>query len=61
MRQEGRTWHLATVDADADYRVEATLEVPEDAEPGRAVVVVPDPYAAGPMEVPFRVLGGGSG
>ncbi len=34
MRQGGRAWHLATVDADAEYAVEAKLEVPEDAEPG---------------------------
>jgi hypothetical protein len=63
MRQEGRTWQLATVDADANYRVEATLEVPKEAAPGGAVVVVEegpgDP--SGPMELPFEVVGGGPG
>lgn len=69
MRQEGRTWDLATVDANADYKVEATLAVPEDAEPGRAVVVVNTEAVYGdgdrfvPLEVPFEVLAepGGSG
>lgn len=63
MRQEGKTWGLARVDADADYRVEATLEVPKDAEPGGAVVVVNDKNVdpSDPLEVPFEVLGGGPG
>ena len=61
MRQEGGTWHLATVDADPEYRVRETLEVPQDARSGRALVVIPDPYAAKPMKVPFEVLGDGSG
>ena len=41
MRQGGRTWGLATVDAGGppDYTIEATLEVPKDAEPGRAIIV----------------------
>ena len=62
MRQGGKTWGLATADADKDYRIEATLEVPEDAEPGEALVATDagpdDPF--GPLEVPFEVLGGGS-
>lgn len=58
MRQDGKTWHLATVDADEDYKVEATLKVPNDAEPGRAIVVIPDPNSAEPLKVPFRVLNG---
>lgn len=41
MRQEGKTWDLATVDAGGspDYVVEATFEVPASAKPGRTIVV----------------------
>ena len=62
MRQEGKTWGLATVDAGGPprYFVEATLEVPKDAEPGGAVVAVHTANMAEPMEVPFEVLGGGT-
>ncbi|MDP9439707.1 MAG: hypothetical protein M3P49_13370 [Actinomycetota bacterium] len=62
MRQGGRTWDLATVDAEAppDFAVEATLGVPEDAEPGGALVTTDegpdDPF--GSLEVPFEVLSG---
>ena len=67
MRQGGKAWGLATAyDAGGPpgYLVEATLEVPEDAEPGGALVVTDagegDPFGA--MEVPFEVLpGGGAG
>ena len=62
MRQEGKTWHLATVDAGGppDHRVEATLEVPEDAEPGGAVVVLAEDIdPSHPHQTPFEVLGGG--
>ena len=63
MRQGRKAWHLATADAGGppDYRIEAALEVPEDAEPGAAVVATDagedDPF--GPLEVPFEVLEGG--
>ena len=62
MRQGGKSWHLATADAGGppDYGIEATLEVPKDAEPGGALVATDagedDPF--GPMEVPFEVLPG---
>ena len=65
MRQGGKKWVLATADAGGPpgYRIEATLGVPEGAEPGGALVVTDagegDPF--GPMEVPFEVLGGGPG
>ena len=55
MRQGEDTWRLTTVDADPDYNVGAELEVPAEAEPGRAVVVI----RAGdeePTQIPFRVL-----
>ena len=62
MRQGGKTWGLATADADKDYGIEATLEVPEDAVPGEALVATDagpdDPF--GPTEVPFEVLPGGA-
>ena len=69
MRQGGKAWDLATVDAEGrpDYAIEATLEVPEDAEPGRAIVVanaaeeVGDGDAYIPLEVPFEVLEGRPG
>lgn len=63
MRQEGKTWSLATADAGGppDYTIEETLEVPRGAEPGRAVVVVHRTNGLKPMEIPFRVLGGGPG
>ena len=65
MRQEGRTWHLATLDASGppDYLVEATLEVPQDAEPGGALVVAANAEGvdpAEPLDVPFEVLTGGA-
>ena len=59
MRQGGRTWDLATADAGGppDYGIETTLEVPQDAESGGALVVTDagpdDPF--GPLEVPFEV------
>lgn len=58
MRQGGKTWPLATADAGGppDYAIKKTLRVPEDAAPGKAVVVTRDDY--GPMEMPFRVMGG---
>ena len=59
MRQGERTWRLAVVDADPDYTLGTELEVPADAGPGQAVVVI----RAGdeePTQVPFRVLGGES-
>lgn len=40
--QEGRTWPLATVDADADYEIRAEVVVPLDAVPGRATITVGD-------------------
>lgn len=63
MRQEGKTWGLATVDADADYRIDETLWVPKDAESGKALVVVNDKNVdpSDPLAAPFRVLGGRSG
>ena len=44
-----------------DYALDMRLKVPAEAKPGRAVVVIPDPDSAEPLEVPFRVLGGGPG
>ena len=66
MRQGGKAWELATVDAGGrpDYAIEATLEVPKDAEPGGALVVTNAAEEAGdgdafvPLEAPFEVLGG---
>jgi hypothetical protein len=37
-RQDGRTWRLATLDANRDLALEAGLHVPAGAEPGRAKV-----------------------
>lgn len=37
-RQDGRTWRLATLDADRNLAFEAGLRVPAGAEPGRAMV-----------------------
>lgn len=37
-RQNGRTWNLATVDADRDLTFEARLHVPAGAHPGQATV-----------------------
>ena len=47
------------VDAGPDYTLGTKLEVPADAGPGQAVVVI---HAGDeePTQVPFRVLGGGS-
>ena len=67
MRQGGKAWDLATVDAGGrpDYAVEVTLGVPKDAEPGGALVVANAGEEAGdgdayvPLQVPFEVLGGG--
>lgn len=58
LRQGGKMWGLATIDADSSYKFDAKLEIPPDAEPGRAFVVI----RAGddlPMEVPFEVLNSG--
>lgn len=40
-----------------DYNLDVELKVPVDAKPGGAVVAIPDPNSAEPLEVPFRVLG----
>ena len=64
MRQGGRSWTLASGLAAGDppdYALDVELKVPADAEPGGAVVAVPDPNSAEPPEVPFEVLGGGPG
>lgn len=37
--QDGRTWHLARVNADDRYRFAAEVRVPDDADPGRARIV----------------------
>lgn len=61
MRQGGRSWTLASglaAGGPPDYTLDVKLKVPADAEPGRAVIVIPDPNSAEPLEVPFRVLGG---
>lgn len=61
MRQVGRSWTLASglaASDSPDYALDVELEVPVDAKPGRAVVAIPDPNSAEPMEVPFSVLGG---
>ncbi len=63
MRQGGKSWNLASGLAAGDppdYILDVKLKVPARAEPGRAVVVIPDPNSAGPMKIPVRVLGGGS-
>jgi hypothetical protein len=63
MRQGGKAWDLATVDAGGPprYAIDVRLRVPEGAEPGRAVIVIPVPNSAEPLKVPFRVLGGRAG
>ena len=69
MRQGGKTWPLATLDAGPrpDYAIRKTLRVPEDARPGKATVVVDagesrrDKDEFDPLPVPFRVTGDGPG
>lgn len=59
MRQGGRSWTLASGLAASDppdYALDVKLKVPTDAKPGRAVVAIPDPDSAEPMEAPFTVL-----
>lgn len=58
MRQDGKTWDLIRVDAGGgpDYPIKATLEVPRNADPGKAAIVVPDPGGAAPLKVPLQVL-----
>lgn len=53
-KQQGQSWHLATVDADPDYSLEANPTVPETAAPGKALVVVKQQKEL-PVEVPFQV------
>lgn len=64
LRQEGRSWTLASglaAGGHPDYVLDTELKVPADAKPGRAVIIIPDPDSAEPLEVPFGVLGGGVG
>ena len=64
MRQGGRLWTLASglaASGPPDYALDVELKVPANAKPGGAVVAIPNPNSAGPLEVPFRVLGGGPG
>lgn len=64
MQREGRSWTLAsglTANGPPDYALDVELEVPTDAKPGEAVIAIPDPNSAEPLEVPFRVLDGGLG
>ena len=64
LRQGERTWTLASGLAASDppdYALDVRLEVPAGAEPGKAVVVIPDPSSAGPMKMPFQVILGGEG
>lgn len=59
MRQRGKAWDLATVDAGGppNYAIDVELKVPKDAKPGGATVVIPVPNSAEPLRVPFEVLG----
>jgi hypothetical protein len=61
MRQGGKAWDLATVDAGGppDYAINVKLKVPKGATSGRATVVIYRPEPLGPMRMPFMVLGGG--
>lgn len=61
LQQEGKEWRLATVDAGPPprYAVDARLTVPEEAEPGRAVVAIHTRLAAEPFEVPISVVESG--
>lgn len=63
MRQEGRTWDLVRVDAGGppNYAIDVELKVPTEAKSGSAVIVIPNPDDAGPLEMPFAVLGDGAG
>jgi hypothetical protein len=54
-RQDGKTWTLATVDADRNLTIDAGLRVPAGAEPGRATVRA-TPRSSGPVEERFLVL-----
>lgn len=63
--QDGRTWGLGSVEAGKNARIDATLEVPAGARPGRATVratYTPGVGASTPpesvTETPFLVLGG---
>jgi hypothetical protein len=60
LRQGEKEWRLATVDAGPppSYAIDARLTVPEDAEPGRAVVEIHTRLSAEPFEVPLIVVGG---
>lgn len=64
MRQEGKTWTLASglaAGGRPDYALDVELKVPNNAEPGEAVVAIPNPNSAEPLRVPFRVLDSGPG
>jgi hypothetical protein len=54
-RQDGKTWTLATVDADRNLTFDAGLRVPAGAEPGRATVRA-TPRSGGLVEEQFLVL-----
>lgn len=53
--QDGKTWTLATVDADRNLAFGARLRVPAGAEPGRATVRA-TPRSGEPVEERFLVL-----
>lgn len=57
MRQGAKTWDLGRADADEAYVLDVYLEVPPDAEPGQAVVVVRT-GGGPPIETPLLVLAG---
>ncbi len=54
--QDGKTWRLATVDADRRLAFEVRLRIPEGAEPGRATVRATTPSGER-TEERFEVLG----
>ncbi|CAA9535625.1 MAG: hypothetical protein AVDCRST_MAG05-4832 [uncultured Rubrobacteraceae bacterium] len=58
-RQEERTWNLATADATRGGVLDAELEVPDDAQTGRATLIIRTEDGV-PVEGPFRVLDDGS-
>ena len=53
-QQGGKTWHLATVDANSDYAFDVKVRVPVDVKPGRAIVTASS--GTGEEKQHFQVL-----